>query len=272
MDLERAIASGSLSEAQHLREEVRAIHATFVDGYPGFAVVDGLSSLPQSSWARAIELLSRAVGDLLVQDAEGTLVRNVRDRGTRIGEGATSRYSDSRYGGSYHTDGAELPMPPPDSFALMCVRKAMTGGGLRLLHAAAVFERVEERSREAAACLLLPFHFDRRGARGPDGSPTVEKPIFFDVDGELGVTYLREYVLAGHLHPGVAPLSDAQRRALAILDEVMEDESLIVEGSLEPGQVFLGDNTRLLHGRTEFVDPPTPAEARLLYRTWIRVA
>ncbi|CAA9275595.1 MAG: hypothetical protein AVDCRST_MAG41-3215 [uncultured Corynebacteriales bacterium] len=229
-----------------------------VDRRPGFGVLTGIAL--DGERAREFTVLaSRALGELAPQDAAGTLLREVRDRGVRLGEGATGRYSDSRDGGSLHTDAPHAPGPAPDWFTLFCVRQSPEGGGTVLVHLEDLLARL---SPAAVAVLREPVHFDRREAT----AGTVRRPI---LSGD-GIAYLREYVELGHRQPGVPPLTGAQRAALDELDAALGDPELQLTDRLAPGELAVFDNRRVCHGRTAFTDDPRPGRQRLLLRTWIR--
>jgi alpha-ketoglutarate-dependent taurine dioxygenase len=235
-------------------------------GSRGYAIVSGLTQGHGAE--KAFATLSALFGELAPQDKKGTLVRHVRDRGTAIGEGKSARYSDSRHGGSLHTDGAEAPMPVPEWFALHCVRQAPVGGALQLIDIRAAEERLTERP-EHLAVLRSPFHFDRRGDQEPGEPPTAEKPVLFSRGGQICITYLREYIERGHEHAEVPDLTTAQIDALDFLDSVLASPDLVTEDLMAVGDSLIIDNLRFLHGRTTFVDDPDPRRARLLLRTWI---
>jgi alpha-ketoglutarate-dependent taurine dioxygenase len=256
--------------ARPLAEELLDARLRLVDGWPGYLVLTGLAAIPPEQWRPAFRVVSAILGSIQPQDASGLEVREVQDRGTRIGEGRTARYADSRLGGSLHTDGAESPFPLPDYFTLCCVRKAARGGAFQMVSAESVYRRLLDRAPELVQTLREPYHFDRRGDPGPDGSLTVAKPIFFERGGRLHVTYLRDYVEIGHGHEEIADLTTTQRAALDALDAELNDPGLVVQGYLEPGQVLVIDNQRILHGRTPFEDEPDPARKRLLLRIWLR--
>jgi len=230
--------------------------------------VRGLGALDRSSRAPAFRLLSLLLGDLLPQDGTGLLLKEVKDRGTKVGEGVSSRFSDSRYGG-VHTDGAEVPFPLPDYFGLLCVNRAKCGGSLQLLSAAAVYRSLEVGCPRSLAILCQPFHFDRRGDLGPNGEKTVVKPVFFISGTNVCATYLRQYINIGHSHPEVPDLTGEQVTALDTLDALLQDSRLKVEGYLNPGEAIFMNNLRLFHGRTMFEDYPEPEKKRLILRTWI---
>jgi alpha-ketoglutarate-dependent taurine dioxygenase len=235
----------------------------------GLAIVEGLPVGGDTTSTHQVAVtVSQCLGRLLPQDGDGALVREVRYRGKHLGEGATGRYSDSRDGGNFHTDGPHRPDTAPEWFSLLCVRQAQSGGGLILVLASQIIERLDAAT---AATLQEPFLFDQR----EEGTSPVWRPILEqDDDGEWRVNYLREYIELGHRHPDGIALTVVQRDALdrfdAVIAQLVEAPDRI-EIKLEPGQYALIDNRRLLHGRTAFGDDPKDLD-RLMIRTWIRPA
>lgn len=214
--------------------------------------------------AEGFAKLSAAFGGLLPQDRYGTLVREVRDRGGDIGSGPTTRYADSRQGGHFHTDGAELPFPVPDLFALLCVRQSPVGGVLQLVHIDDVVTRL---STETLAVLHRPMQFDRRGDEKPGEPASIGKPVLFLEDGSTCVTYFRRYIEIGHARS--EPLTREQRRALDAFDRAVLHRGAVRELKMRPREVLFVHNKRFLHARTAFEDDPVAP--RLLLRTWIRL-
>jgi len=255
-------------DMSRLQLNIRNIQNDFLEGCAGYCIVRGLGALDRSSWASAFRLLSLLLGDLLPQDGTGLLLKEVKDRGTKVGEGVSSRFSDSRYGG-VHTDGAEVPFPLPDYFGLLCVNRALRGGSIQLLSAAAVYRFLEVGYPTHLATLRQPFHFDRRGDLGQNGERTIAKPVFFTSGSIICATYLREYINVGHSHPEVSDLTEEQVAALNALDAMLQDPHLKVEGYLNPGEAIFINNLRLFHGRTMFEDHREPDKKRLMLRTWI---
>ncbi|PSM40859.1 hypothetical protein C6Y14_22865 [Streptomyces dioscori] len=230
------------------------------DGYAVFALEERLDEY------RARDFVTAATGLLgaaLPQDARGALLRDVRDRGMRLGEGATGRYSDSRDGGNLHTDGPHMPGEPPDRFLLYCVHQAADGGELVLLHRDALTERL---SPDAVRVLGEPFHFDRRG-----GDAWAEPTVVRGVLTPGRISYLRAYITIGHRHPHVPDLTAEQLAALDELDSLLDDPRLWRVERLSPGEFVVVDNRLLCHGRTAFRDTPEEPR-RLMLRTWIREA
>lgn len=251
---------------ERLRAELMPYAETYLNGDTGYFVLSGLQSLTTDESRAFARSASAALGRLLPQDSGGTLVREVRYRGVGLGEGATGRYSDSRTGGSLHTDSPHRPGAVPDCFALLCVRQAPVGGDLLLVHLSDVLERLSARP-EVLETLHRPVHFDTRDD-SPGAPRTVLRPVLDSTAARTRVHYLREYIEIGHRQPGVRPLSAEQERAFDLLDSLLDSPALWTRDRLRPGEMIFIDNRRTLHGRTEFQDAPG-GEGRLMLRTWI---
>ncbi|HEY0167686.1 MAG TPA: TauD/TfdA family dioxygenase [Jatrophihabitans sp.] len=246
-----------------LEQRVHELATAHLDGEPGVFLLTSMADLTVDEAGTVSLAVSQLLGRPLSQDGHGALLRQVMDRGLRLGEGATGRYSDSRDGGNLHTDGPHYPSPVPDCFALFCLHQARTGGELRIVHAEVLLERlpvwvIEELRHE--------FHFDRRDADADP--PTVARPILSLAP--LRICYLREYVEIGHRHPHVPALTPRQVAALDALDALLDDPEVQSSIRLEPGQLIVINNRSLLHGRTAFVDAPDGGPRRLMLRTWIQ--
>lgn len=243
----------------HAREQL--------DSGAGVAILCGFEVLEPNEQRDAFRMFCLQLGRLIAQDRSGTLIREVQDRGFELGAGRSGRYADTRYGGDLHTDGAEVPAPVPDLFALLCVRQATTGGALQLVH---VDELTKRLSRDVADQLRRPFHFDRRGDEPPGEPPTTKKPVLFpDGDGKTCVTYLRRYIELGHKRSEVPDLSPEQVAALDAFDGLLSDPDLAHHERLAAGELAVIDNKHVLHGRTTFEDAPGSSNRRLLLRAWI---
>ncbi|MER5969549.1 TauD/TfdA family dioxygenase [Streptomyces sp. NPDC002055] len=256
----------STADTEAAAAELAKLVGIHLDDGAGVLVLTGLPTDPEGA-ERAVLRATGLLGEPLPQNREGTLVREVRDRGMSISQRGRTRYSDSRFGGDLHTDGAEAPLPAPDVFTLFCVRQSVRGGALQCLHV-----REVERSLDAEtlATLRAPFRFDRRGDQTAGGDPTTAKPVLFTQRGRPAISYLRSYIDQGHDHPGVPGLTGAQRAALDALDALIAAGPALLTGKLREGELALFDNLSLLHGRTEFQDEPD--RTRLLLRTWVRRA
>jgi hypothetical protein len=239
----------------------------FLDGEPGMLILDGMKQLPSGAWTRAFLSLCSILGRPLAQDASGGLVREVRNLGKSLTDRGV-RYSETRQGGSFHTDGAPSPDEIPDYFALLCIHQAPVGGALVVIDARTVLAELHGRSPQSVSILSRHFHFDQRRADRP--TATVRRPILStDHAGAAQVIYLRDYIESAHAMPHVPDLAPAELNALDELDAILNDGRLQVEGRLSPGQVAIVNNRRVVHGRREFTDTRGNSAKRLLLRLWL---
>ncbi|MFB7178763.1 TauD/TfdA family dioxygenase [Streptomyces sp. NPDC056257] len=254
----------STADADAARAQLEELVLGYLDGAAGVLVLTDLPA-DQEHGERAVLRATRLLGTPLPQNREGTLIREVRDRGASISQRGRVRYSDTRFGGDLHTDGAEAALPAPDIFTLFCVRQSAVGGALSCLH---IRDLEKDLAPDVLRTLREPFHFDRRGDQQEGGARTVTKPVLFTQRNRPAVTYLRSYIDQGHDHPEVPALTEAQRASLDALDSAIGASRAVVTGKLNEGELALFDNLSLLHGRTEFQDDSD--HTRLLLRTWVR--
>ncbi|WP_396126762.1 TauD/TfdA family dioxygenase [Amycolatopsis sp. FBCC-B4732] len=250
----------------HAKKQLLSLVHTFLDNPPGVLVLTGVPIDDPSTTRDMILKFTGLLGQVLTQDRNGTIIKEVRDRGTLIGEGAEAKYSESRFGGNFHTDGAELPLPAPDFFTLLCVRQSRIGGELQYARLNDVIANLP-RTRGLLATLQGYFYFDRRIGNSYD-APTIRKPVLYRHNGHAAITYLRKYIERGHQFPSSPPLTRFQIEALDALDNATSNTQLVNVGKLNEGELAIFNNLTCLHARTTFVD--NPRRTRLLLRTWIR--
>jgi alpha-ketoglutarate-dependent taurine dioxygenase len=254
---------------EDLRAWLRRLGDRHLDGGPGYFVLTGLEHLDEQGMRAFALAASAALGELLPQDSSGTLLREVRYRGVKLGEGATGRYSDSRQGGNLHTDSPHRPTAVPDYFALACVHQAAIGGGLVLVRLADVIDRLQGRP-DVLETLRRPVHFDTRDDT-PGVPRTVLRPVLEERHGKEHIHYLREYIELGHRHPGIPSLTAEQTHAFDALDALIESRDLQYVDRLSAGEMIFIDNRWTLHGRVAFEDQAGDSP-RLMLRTWITKA
>ena len=255
-----------------LSEEMITLRKNYLEKGPGFVVVDNFWNPKYSieQGKNGLLVLSQLFGGLIPQmAATGLLVKEVKDRSKSFDSDSTSRYSDSKEGGGYHTDGAELPPPLPAFLALLCIRQAEKGGIFKVISAYDVHDALVEKAPESLGRLYRNFHWDRRGDLGPNGEETFEKPIFSYQNKTLTCEYLRRYIDDGYKKAGVVQ-TEEDVAALDSIDSVLYDDSIAYNILMKPGQLVISTNYYTLHGRTSFEDFDDQDSKRLLLRTWIK--
>jgi len=209
--------------------------------------------------------VSRAVGRLLVQDAQGAIERDVLDRGTVNGP---VRYSASNVEAPMHTDGMHMPdQVVPDYFSLTCIHPAAAGGELSFLHLSDVLASFADPARSTSV-LSRDYWFHTK-AVDPLGRESVRRPILKKgTDDACEIQYAREYIDLGHNLPQAPSLDNVQREVLKELDDILKRTELQHHRRLARGDVVVIDNRHVLHARTAFEDSPSQSR-RCMMRLWI---
>ena len=100
-------------------------------------------------------------------------------------------------------------------------------------------------------------------------SPTSQFPIFEWRAGELTVRYLYYYIQVGHERAGKTLNAD-QRKALEVVEMLLQCPDFRVEFNLQPGQMLFTNNRWILHNRTAFEDYSDPERRRHYVRLWLQ--
>lgn len=77
-----------------------------------------------------------------------------------------------------------------------------------------------------------------------------------------------------HIHtaqdyPDVPRMTDAQREALKMVDDIANEKEIHFGMMFEPGDVQILNNHITMHARTEFIDGDTNETKRHLLRMWL---
>ncbi|MDQ2846412.1 MAG: TauD/TfdA family dioxygenase [Actinomycetota bacterium] len=268
-DVAQALAGEDACSGPALRRDfeatIRDLNRCQLAGRPGYFVLSGLGQLSEPESRAFVLSVAGMLGDLMPQDFQHELVREVADRGSGLASGPSVRYSETRQGGSLHSDGCHHPQVP-DLFTLHCIRQARSGGSLLLVH---VDDLIEELSTEPDVldALRQQVHFDCRAGHADGVAQTVRRPVLDTSEGTARIYYMRDYIDSAHRRAEVPPLSAEQVKAFDVLDALLDGPSLQRERRLRPGEMIVVNNRSVLHGRTAF--PAETGPGRLLLRTWI---
>jgi hypothetical protein len=205
--------------------------------------------------------LGLQLGTPVSQDADGTLVGQVRDRG-RPRTGPEVRLYTTTQRQDFHTDGADV-------IGLLCLQRARSGGESRIASAAAVYNEILRRDSHLLDVLYEPMCWDRNGEESPGEEPFFRLPVLHDVDGHPRFFYIGWYIRDAQRHPGVPPLTDDQLAAMAMIEAIANDPEFYVEMDFRPGDVQLLNNAVILHSREAYVDHDAPERKRHLLRLWL---
>ncbi len=158
-----------------------------------------------------------------------------------------------------------------DHIGMLCVRPAAEGGLSGYASALTIHNTILAEQPTLLAPLYRGF-FHHRFGQQPPGEPVVTKeriPIFSSAGGVPGVIYIRGYIDLA-VEEGWVSLTDEERAALDLMDEISNRPDVRLDLRLEAGEISLTNNCLLLHTRTAFVDAENPALKRHLLRLWLR--
>ena len=159
------------------------------------------------------------------------------------------------------------------SVGLACLRDAKSGGVSRLTSALTVHNVMLEEYPEALERLYRGYTFHRRGEEKPGDLPYTpyRVPVYSNTEGKVSARYVRTYVEAGEAAAG-RPMGEAELRVLDRFEEVTKRPELILEFTLQPGEIYFINNYTILHARTAFDDGDTEEDRRRhLLRLWLEV-
>ena len=167
---------------------------------------------------------------------------------------------------SPHTDSCDL-------VGLACLRHAKSGGVSQLTSALTVHNVMLEEYPESLERLYRGYVFHRRGEEQPGDLPYTpyRVPVYSNTDGKVSARYVRTYVEAGEAAAG-RPMGVAELAVLDHFEEVTKRPELMLDFTLQPGEIYFINNYTILHARTAFDDGDAEEDRRRhLLRLWLEV-
>ena len=232
----------------------------------GFALLRGL---PVERWpielsAIAYYGLGAHLGSARSQNAKGHVLGHVKDLG-RDPSDPSARIYQTNARQTFHTDSCDI-------VALLCLKRARSGGESMLVSGMAVYNEVRERDPELAAELFQFNAVDRRGEVPAGMQPYYWASPLTWYEGRLTVHYQRQYIDSAMRFAELPRLSERRIAALDLFDSVCNDPAMRLEMAFMPGDIQLVHNHTLLHDRLGFTDWAEPERRRHLLRLWLAPA
>jgi alpha-ketoglutarate-dependent taurine dioxygenase len=246
-----------------LGAKLRRFEDELIDGR-GFQLISGLP-VERYGDADACAMywgIGMHLGRPWPQNKHGHLLGDVTDHGRTYGDPTARGNELGPVAMPYHSDGSDL-------VGLMCLRKAISGGLSTVANAVAAHNEIVRTRPDLAAVLYQPQIYDLRGEEQPGHPPTYEVPVFTRHGDRLFVRYIRPYIESARRHPGVPPITAAEREAFDLLDRLCRNPDFNVYMDLQPGDMQFINNYHVLHARTAFEDHPDPKHKRFLKRLWL---
>ncbi|MFT5173175.1 MAG: hypothetical protein ACI8W7_001346 [Gammaproteobacteria bacterium] len=245
-----------------LRAKLEAIREQVLNGR-GFVLLRGLPVDRYSIRHSALAYwgIGMHLGHAVPQNAMGHLLGHVIDVGRTTADFSARTYqTNSRQ--YFHADSSDI-------VGLLCLRKAKRGGLSAIVSSVTVYNEMLARSPQLTAELFKPIHIDRRGEVPKGKDPWYLTPIFNWHEGKLSTHYARRYIESIRRLDEVPPITDVQRAAFDLFDEIVEDPGVQLRMEFEPGDIQLLHNPQILHDRTEFEDWDDADQRRHLLRLWL---
>lgn len=230
----------------------------------GFALMRGL---PVARWsmrqaATAYFGIGVHLGPVRPQNARGHILGHVKDLGRDAEHDHGARVYETRERQSFHTDRADV-------VSLLCLQTAKSGGASSLVSSMTIYNEIYKRAPDLLRVLFGAFPMDRRGEVAPGQKEFSMTPLYSTRDGILSAYYVPRYIQSANRFADAPPLTEKQRAALALVDELANDRRIAMDMAFAPGDVQWVYNHTILHDRTEYEDWPDEHRKRHLLRLWV---
>jgi hypothetical protein len=240
------------------------LRAEVLDG-SGFVLLRGMPvegrSIAES--ATAYWGIGTYFGNARSQNAKGHLLGHVYD----LGLGLSSTNPNLR---SYATaERQNFHIDRCDVVALLCLRRAKSGGLSAIVSSVAVHNAMAARRPDLLDRLYRPFPVDPRGEVPKGKAPFYERPVFKAHDGYVSVLYSRLHIGSAQRFPEARRLTPEDIEALDMLNELAGDPELRLDMNFMPGDIQFLHNHTILHARSAYEDWPEIERKRHLLRLWL---
>src|SRR5580704_12193650 len=231
----------------------------------GFVLVRGMrvEDRPVAETAAAYWGVGTYFGGARSQNAKGHLLGHVYD----LGQGLSATNPLLR---SYATaEGQNFHIDRCDVVALLCLRRAKSGGLSSIVSSMTVHNVMAMRRPDLLERLYRPFPVDRRGEVPEGKGPFYEAPVFNEYAGYLSVLYSRLHIGSAQRFPDARRLLAEDIEALDMFAELAGDPELRLDMNFMPGDIQCLHNHTILHARSAYEDWPEVERKRHLLRLWL---
>ena len=231
----------------------------------GFVLLRGMpvEDRPIAESAMAYWGVGTYFGNARSQNAQGHLLGHVYD----LSKGLSATNPNLR---SYATaERQNFHIDRCDVVALLCLRRAKSGGLSTIVSSMAVHNVMAERRPDLLDRLYQPFPVDRRGEVPEGKAPFYEAPVFNEHAGYVSVLYSRLHIGSTQRFPEARRLTAEDIEALDMLTELAGDPDLQLNMNFIPGDIQLLHTHTILHARSAYEDWPEAERKRHLLRLWL---
>jgi len=241
---------------------------TALDKGIGFAVLDGLciddfsiNEIKSIYW-----ILGRLLSPPVATKWDGTMLYDVTDTGEEYSYGVRGAATNVEL--TYHNDNS-YGIAVPDYVSLMCLHPAQSGGLTSLCSLHTVHNNLLRTKPEIIDRLYDNFIFDRQAEHHPNTLKTRKGPVFEWGGSELHCRVASSLIFKGYEIAGEV-FDEIGKKALQTMDNLMKNDRLSINFSMQRGQIQYLNNRCLAHHRTAFTDSSIQEQKRHLLRMWYR--
>jgi hypothetical protein len=230
----------------------------------GFVLLRGVpvEGRPIAESAAAYWGIGTYFGSARSQNARGHLLGHVYDLGGNSATDPNIRSYATSERQNFHIDRCDV-------VALLCLRRAKSGGLSAIASSMAVHNVMLARRPDLLERLYLPFPVDRRGEVPEGKAPFYDAPVFNEYAGRVSVLYSRGHIGWSQRFPEARRLTPEDFEALDMLGALAGDDELRLDMNFMPGDIQFLHNHTILHARTEYEDWSEPERKRHLLRLWL---
>ena len=230
----------------------------------GFSLMRGL---PIDSWsirdaATAYFGIGQHMGPVRPQNARGHILGHVKDLGRDAEKDPLARVYETRERQGFHTDRSDV-------VSLLCLKTAKSGGASSLVSSLTIYNEMYERAPDLLRVLFEPFPMDRRGEVAPGQKEYSMTPVYSECQGYISAYYVPRYIQSASRFDDAPKLTQQQKDALAMLEEIANDPKIHMEMAFLPGDIQWVYNHTTFHDRTGYEDWSEDERKRHLLRLWV---
>lgn len=229
----------------------------------GFALLRGLDPqrLSLQEQAYAFFGVGTYLGEAVSQNAKGHVLGHVTNLGLDYADPTTRGYQTAAEL-RFHTDGSDI-------VGLMCIRPSRSGGLSRIASSTTVWNEVVRRRPDLAIELQKSYSFTRWGEVRPGQKAHADIHLFHEHQGRMIGVFIAGAIEKAQALPGVTPLTERNREAIRMVNELAGEEGIRLDMEFLPGDMQFLLNHSTLHSRTAYEDWPEPERRRHLLRLWL---
>jgi hypothetical protein len=203
--------------------------------------------------------LGSYLGRPMSQNKHGHILGHVKDLGGDYSDAKTRGYMTNAEM-RFHSDGC-------DYVGLLCLQTSKAGGESRVVSSVTVYNRMLAQRPDLVKALTEDFYRSRSGEISPGQMPYFKQPIFSFHDGYFSAIGVGAAIDKAQKLPGVPQFTAAQREAVALYRQTVEE--CAVDIGFSRGDIQFLNNWVMLHTRRGYEDWPEPERKRHLLRLWL---